>query len=150
MYKNKQNAIQRARISSGLTQEALAERAGYSIDSVRAYESGARRVPEEALRIFSQVLNASWLGGVYIQERSDILDELIPEFEVGKPQIEAAAGYISCMYELEDMDICRTLIRMLADGKIDEMERPQYEQIKELARKNMKTCLELIFAEEKE
>ncbi len=42
MDKNKRNALQRARLSSGLTQEALAERSGYSADSVRAWESGAR------------------------------------------------------------------------------------------------------------
>ena len=42
MYRNPSNAIQRARLSNGMTQEALAERAGYSVDSVRAWESGAR------------------------------------------------------------------------------------------------------------
>ena len=51
MDKNKRNALQRARLSSGLTQEALAERSGYSADSVRAWESGARMASLEALGI---------------------------------------------------------------------------------------------------
>ena len=41
MYQNKPNAIQRARIGKGLTQEALAGRCGYSDDTIRAWESGA-------------------------------------------------------------------------------------------------------------
>lgn len=45
MYQKTGNAIQRARLGKGLTQEALAERCGYSADSVRAWESGATSTP---------------------------------------------------------------------------------------------------------
>ena len=68
MDKNKRNALQRARLSSGLTQEALAERSGYSADSVRAWESGARMASLEALGILGEVLDAPWLSGVYLRE----------------------------------------------------------------------------------
>ncbi len=61
MYQTKQNAIQRARISKGLTQEALADRAGYSADSVRAWECGARVASIEALDILATCLDAAWL-----------------------------------------------------------------------------------------
>ena len=56
MYQNAQNAIQRARISKGLTQEALAERSGYSADSVRAWECGAR-VTCEGCEVKTRILD---------------------------------------------------------------------------------------------
>ncbi len=58
MDKKASNSIQRARLCSGLTQEALAERAGYSPDSVRAWESGARTCPPEALDMLGEILAA--------------------------------------------------------------------------------------------
>ncbi len=74
MYQNKRNALQRARISAGLTQEALAERSGYSPDSVRAWESGARMASLEALDILSEVLGTTWLPGVYLREQTSALN----------------------------------------------------------------------------
>ena len=76
MHKNPQNAIQRARQRSGLTQEALAERSGYSADSVRAWECGARVASIEALDILAACLDAAWLPGVYLREQSAALDAL--------------------------------------------------------------------------
>ena len=85
MYQNKPNAIQRARISKGLTQEALAGRCGYSDDTIRAWESGARTASLEALSILSECLEAPWLTGVYLREQTNALNELIPAFTVGRP-----------------------------------------------------------------
>lgn len=64
MYQKTGNAIQRARLSKGLTQEALAERCGYSADSVRAWESGARTASMDALGMLATVLDAQWLPAV--------------------------------------------------------------------------------------
>ena len=97
MDKNKRNALQRARLSSGLTQEALAERSGYSADSVRAWEFGARMASLEALGILGEVLDAPWLPGVYLREQSTALNDLLPDFEVDRPLAEAAAEYVSCI-----------------------------------------------------
>lgn len=51
----------RARISCGFTQEALAECSGYSADSIRSWESGARTASMEALGILSECLQSPWL-----------------------------------------------------------------------------------------
>lgn len=150
MYKNQRNAIQRARISSGLTQEALAERAGYSADTVRAWESGMRTATLDALGILSEVLGAPWLTGVYLREQTDALNELIPEFEVGKPQAEAVASYVSCIYDMEEMEVCRTLIRMMADGAIDDVEQPIFDKIMEIAERTTKAYFEMRFSTKKE
>ena len=146
MYQTKQNAIQRARISKGLTQEALAERAGYSADSVRAWECGARVASIEALDILAACLDAAWLPGVYLREQSAALQSLLPEFEVGRPLPEAAAEYISAILELVDMRFDRQLLRMIADGKVDDSESEVFDAILEAAGKASKAYYEMRFA----
>ena len=113
MYQRTSNAIQRARNSTGLTQEALAERSGYSSDSVRAWESGARVPSLEALNILAESLAAPWLPGVFLREQSAYLNSLIPDFRPGLPVAEAAAGYISCLLEQVDERFDRRLLRLV-------------------------------------
>lgn len=146
MYQSAQNAIQRARISKGLTQEALAERAGYSADSVRAWECGARVASIEALDILAACLDAAWLPGVYLREQSAALQSLLPEFEVGRPLPEAAAEYITAVLELVDMRFDRQLLRMIADGKVDDSESEIFDEILDAAGKAAKAYYEMRFA----
>lgn len=146
MYQSAQNAIQRARISKGLTQEALAERAGYSADSVRAWECGARVASIEALDILAACLDAAWLPGVYLREQSAALQSLLPEFEVGRPLPEAAAEYINAVLELVDMRFDRQLLRMIADGKVDDSESEIFDAILDAAGKASKAYYEMRFA----
>lgn len=146
MYQTPQNAIQRARLSKGLTQEALADRAGYSSDSVRAWECGARVASIEALDILAACLDAAWLPGVYLREQSAALQSLLPEFEVGRPLPEAAAEYISAILELVDMRFDRQLLRMIADGKVDDSESEIFDAILDAAGKASKAYYEMRFA----
>lgn len=146
MYQKSQNAIQRARISRGLTQEALAERSGYSADTVRAWESGVRIASLDALDKMQLVLDAPWLPGVYLRECTAVLDELLPKFEVGRPLSEAAAEYISCIFDLIDTKVDRKLLRLVADGHIDDVERPVYDEIMEIAARANKAYYEMLYA----
>ena len=151
MYKNPSNAIQRARLSRGITQEALAERAGYSSDSVRAWESGARACPIEALDILSEILDARWLTVTYLREiySSGGIAELIPDFRVGRPVAEAAADFIGCVLELVDGRFDRKLLRMVADGKVGDEEQPVYSEIMETASATVRAYYEMRFAARK-
>ena len=150
MYQNKSNAIQRARLSRGLTQEALAGRCGYSDDTIRAWESGARTASLEALSILSECLEAPWLTGIYLREQTNALNELLPDFAVGRPLSEAAAEYVSCILDLIDERFDRKLISMIADGHIDAMEENDYQMLMELAGRANKAYYEMRFASAKE
>ena len=148
MYQNKPNAIQRARIGKGLTQEALAGRCGYSDDTIRAWESGARTASIEALSILSECLEAPWLTGVYLREQTNALNELIPNFTVGRPLAEAAAEYVSCVLDLVDARFDRKLIRMIADGHIDAIGESDFHALMEMAKQANKAYYEMRFAKE--
>lgn len=149
MYTKASNAIQRARISRGLTQEALAERAGYSDDSIRAWESGARTASMEALGILAECLQTPWLPGVYLREQNNALNDLIPDFKVGRPIAEAAADFISCVLEMVDGRFDRKLLRMVADGKIDDIEAADFSRLMQLAAEATRAYYEMRFAEHK-
>lgn len=147
MDKNTQNAIQRARISKGLTQEALAERIGYSADSVRAWECGTRFPSLEALDSLTVVLDAPWLSGVYLRESSAALKAMLPDFDANKPLAQAVAGFITAVLDLMDAKADRKLLQMVADGKIDAVERESFNEILALAENVNRAYYEVRFAQ---
>ncbi len=142
-----QNPIQRARICRGLTQEGLAERTGYSPDSIRAWESGVRVPSLEALEILQRELRTPWLAGVFLRQQTEALDPIIPVFAVDKPLAETAAQYISCILAWTDGRFDRHLLKMIADGRIDETEKADYRAIMEMAEQTARAFLELKFAD---
>ena len=81
MDKNTGNALKRARLAQGITQERLAEMSGYSVDSIAAWEGGGRTASVPVLELLSVCLGAPWLTGVYLREQAGgALDGVIPEF----------------------------------------------------------------------
>lgn len=142
------NAIQKARICSGLTQEALAERIGYSPDSVRAWEGNTRTASAEALDLMAQVLDAPWLPAEYMRERIRSLDAMLPRFVIGKPLTQAVAGFIVAMLDLSDAKVAHNLLRMVADGGIDVSEKDEFAQLMFLAEKAVKAFYEVKYARE--
>lgn len=147
MYQNATNAIQRARIRSGLTQEALAERSGYSDDSIRAWESGARIASLEALTKLQLALDAPWLTGMYLAEQTENLNGLLPKFQPGRPIAQAAASYIDAVLELVENRFDRKLLKLVADGKIDAAELHVFDEIMELAAAVNQSYYEMRFAQ---
>lgn len=150
MDKKPINIIQRARNGKGLTQEALAEIAGCSVDSVRAWESGVRNCPIDMLGKLGEILSAPWLTGVYLREQSTSLDALIPAFTIGRPLPEAAAEYISNVLDFVDNKFDRALLRMVADGHIDDVESEIFERIMETGEAITVAYYEMRFAARKE
>ena len=145
--RNPQNPIQRARIRRGLTQERLAERTGYSADSIRAWETGVRAPSLEALAILQKELRAPWLTGAFLRQQTAALAPIVPTFSADKPLAEAAARYICCILAWTDGRFDRRLLRMIADGRIDETEKADYSAIMEMAEQTAGAYLELKFAQ---
>lgn len=150
MYEKPKKAIQIARNRRGFTQEDLAEHSHYSVDSIRVWESGGRPAPISAIMALAEKLEAPWLPLFYLREQygDGFLREVVPEFEVGRPVSEAAAAFISCMLEMVDEKFDRQLLRMVADGRIDRLELPDYKQILDWSWLLMKAALTMAFSSE--
>lgn len=150
MYEKPRKALQIARNSRHLTQEELAERTHYSVDSIRVWESGGRVAPIPAMMDLANQLDAPWLVLAYLREQygEGFLRDVVPDFEVGKPLSEAAAAFITCIFEAVDEKFDRQLLRMVADGRIDEVEQPTFRQIQDWARRLTQAALNVSFAAE--
>ncbi len=146
MYQNAVNVIQRTRRNRGLTQEALAERIGCSDDSVRAWECGARCPSLDSLETIAVALDAPWLPGIFLREQTSALNDLLPEFDFGKPLAQAAAGYVAAILELVDHRVDRRLLQLVADGRIDEVEKSVFAEILDLAATANRAYYEMLFA----
>ena len=147
MDRKSPNPIQKARICKGWTQERLAEECGYSDDSIRAWETGARVATLEALDILQKTLKAPWLAAAYLREQSPSLAAVVPEFEPNRPIAEAAAAYIGCCMQWTSGHFDANLLKMIADGRIDEAEQEDWLEVMDLANRLQKSYLELRFAD---
>lgn len=123
------NPIQMARNMRHKTQEELAELMYVSTDTVQAWERGTRIPDPKTLDALSDKLDCPWLSLIYLRDRSASMARIIPDFAVGKPMSEAVAAYITSVEDLNDIRFSRRLLRMMADGKVDEFEEPDYDEI---------------------
>lgn len=131
MYKKTLNAIKRARTSTGITQERLAEMAGYSVDAIKAWESGTRRASIEVLEMLGTCLNAPWLTSIYLREGAGggPLENVIPDFVPGTTLSQSALQLIDRIYAFADNHSDRKLISIAADNVITPEEREAYDAI---------------------
>ncbi len=89
--------------------------------------------------------DAPWLSGGVLREQSTAQRPAAGLFEVDRPLAEAAAEYVSCILELVDR-VDRALLRMVADGQIDQVELPVFEALMDLAARANKAYYEIRFA----
>lgn len=130
MDKNAGNALKRARIAQGITQEKLAEMSGYSADAISAWENGTRAPSVPALELLGVCLSAPWLTGVYLREQADgALDDIVPAFTPGESVSKAVLCLVSRIYAFNDSHSDRRLLAIAADNVITPDERREFEAI---------------------
>ena len=143
------NALRRARMSAGVTQEKAAEMAGYSVDSIQAWEAGTRRASVEVLDTLALCYGAPWLAGMYLRELSQgSVGAVFPALEPGKPMPEAVLSVLEKVMQINENNAARRLVSLAADGKIDDQERPEYDKIMADLEDLCKAAMELKFAKE--
>ena len=129
-----------------MTQEALAERIGCSVDAICTWERGARFPNLQSIDALADCLQAPWLASMCLREQSEALAELVPDFAVDRPVAEAAAHFISCVLDMVDSRFDRQLLKMVADGKVDDLESEMFDAIMEKADDICKAYFELKFS----
>ena len=144
MDKNAGNAIKRARLSQGITQEKLAEMSGYSTDAISAWENGTRQASVPVLELLAVCLSAPWLVGVYLREQANgALDDIVPAFTPGKPLSKAVVRLVNCVYAFNDKHSDRRLLSIAEDDVITPDERREYEEIAKDLQAIVEAALEL-------
>lgn len=124
MDKKCPNLYQRARLSTGMSQERAAELLGLSPESLKQYEGGKTVPKDETVAKMVEVYSCPWLALEHAQatDRLGVLPEVTP-----RPLPMAS---IALRNRLQDATgRLDALLRIAEDGIIDEKERPDFDAI---------------------
>lgn len=137
------NLYQRARLSTGLTQERAAELLGLSVESLKQYEGGKTVPKDETVARMVEVYSCPWLA----LEHAQATDRLgvLPEVNV-QSLPTAAITLINRVLDFAERHRDRQLLRIAEDGVIDEAERPEFDSIVMELRETMAAIYQVIYS----
>lgn len=140
------NIYRNARQTAGLTQERWAEYLGISPEAVRQYEAGIIMPGDEVVLRMAEVSGMHILAYWHLVRKSRLAAQILPELEEQKGLPEAVLGLLIQLDDFRE-DGMKKLVRIAADGKIDEDETEEYLRILEQLRELLRRGYELSFAE---
>ena len=136
------NIYKTARSAAGLTQEAAAERLGLSVERIRAYETGQRIPPNEAVERMVILYNAQHLAYQHLHETNELYNRIVPALE-DRDLIQTAVVLRNRLARLEQRRSLDRLLEIAEDDRIDEDERPEFLAIVAELREIVRGALEL-------
>ena len=140
------NIYRNARQTAGLTQERWAEYLGISPEAVRQYEGGIIMPGDEVVLKMAEVSGMHILAYWHLVRKSRLAAKILPELEEQKGLPEAVLGLLIQLDDFRE-DGMKKLVRIAADGKIDEDETEEYLRILDQLRELLRRGYELSFAE---
>lgn len=137
------NLYQRARKRAGLTQEEAAERLELSPESLKQYEGGRRTPPDTVVGRMVEVYGVPYLALEHSEE-TDTLGVLPRVRETPLPMAS-----IALRNRLHDATgRLDSLLRIAEDGRIDDAERPEFDEIVTELRATMAAIYQVIYSPE--
>ena len=126
MERDARNIYRNARIASGMTQERWAEHLGITPDSVRRYESGEMMPADDIVIQMAELSAQHILCYWHLVRKSRIAAAILPELD----QLGLPEAVLSLLIQIEDFkdDGMKKLLRIAADGKVDDDEAADYEE----------------------
>ena len=141
MDKKCPNLYQRARLSTGMSQERAAELLGLSPESLKQYEGGKTVPKDETVAKMVEVYSCPWLA----LEHAQATDSLGVMPEVTPRPLPMAS--IALRNRLQDATgRLDALLRIAEDGVIDETERPEFDDIVAELRETMAAIYQVIYS----
>ena len=126
MKEDCKNIYRKARDASGYTQERWAEHLGISPEAVRQYESGKIMPSDDIVLQMAEISEMLKLPYWHLQRKSRIAAAILPELdEKGLP--EAVLGLLLQIEDFRESGM-KNLLRIAADGKVDESECEDYDR----------------------
>lgn len=135
------NLYQRARLSTGMSQERAAELLELSPESLKQYEGGKTVPKDETVAKMVEVYHLPWLALEHAQatDRLGVMPEVTP-----RPLPMAS---IALRNRLQDATgRLDALLRIAEDGVIDDTERPEFDSIVVELRETMAAIYQVIYS----
>lgn len=116
------NIYKKARLDAGLTQEQAAELLDWSVESLKAYETGLRRPPDARAAEMADAYRTPWLRVEHARETDEL--GIVPEGAARATLPLVTVQLVGAMLDWSQRQRARELLRIAADGIIDAAERP--------------------------
>ena len=118
----------RYRKAAGMTQERAAELLGVAVRTLAAWERGESTPPNARVLGMVDVYAAPTLAIEHLRYSNIIAYDVLPPVRA-VPVSQAVCALISQIRRLEAIHAGDQLLQIAADGKIDEIERSDYDQL---------------------
>lgn len=118
----------RYRKAAGLTQERAAELLGVAVRTLQAWERLESPVPNARILAMVDVYSAPTLAIEHLRFTNVIAYELLPAVRE-LPVAQAVCQLLSAVRRLEEIHAGDQLLQIAADGRVDEIEKADYEQL---------------------
>lgn len=141
---NDRNIYKSARMGAGLTQERAAELIDTSVESIRAYETGARTPPADKLVLMSEIYNSiNWLPYQHMKANAE-MGKILPDAE---PKSFPVAT-LSLLKELHDVHAMENIIiDITSAGYVEESQKALFEKFMKEVRDLSGATITFLFAE---
>lgn len=123
-----QTIYQRYREASGLTQEYAAELLGVAVRTLAAWETGERTTPDIKVADMCDLYGIPVLAIQHLRLHSMIARETLPAVDA-LPLPQAVCRFCAAVRDVYRMDAEGRLMRIAADGKVDELEQAEYKEL---------------------
>ena len=144
MKEHCRNIYQTARRAAGMTQERWAEHVGVSVEAVRQYEGGIIMPSDEVVLRMAEISGMLILPYWHLTRKSRIAAAILPE--LGEKRLpEAVLGLLTQIDDFRE-DGMRKLLRIAADGKVNDNEIAAYEDAMQQLTMLVEQALALGFA----
>ena len=130
MQENYRNICKIARTTAGLTQERWAEVIDVSVESVRLYESGKNMPSDDVVLRMAEVSGHRLICYWHLLNKSRVAADLLPEVS-DTPLPQAVLQLICRMRRFGEKHLADRLMEIAEDGRVDELEKEQFDQILE-------------------
>jgi len=118
----------RYRKAAGMTQEYAAELLGVSVRTLQAWERGESTPPNLRVLSMCDIYTAPTLAIEHLRMSNIIAYDVLPAVRA-VPVAQAVCSLISQIRKFEELHAGDRLLEIAADGKIDQIERADYDQI---------------------
>lgn len=149
MQDKSRNIYYNARKAAGLTQERWAEMLGLSVEAVRQYETDRITPSDDVVARMAELSMLHALGYWHLRNKSRLAAEQLPAVE-RMPLAQAVCQLLVTISEFETHHRGDRLMKIAADGKVDELEAREFGEILSELNVIVQAAMQLKFAEQEE
>ena len=140
-----ENLYKLCRTTAGLTQEQAAELLAIAPRTLSDYENGHARVPDDIVDAMSNHYKAPLLAWHHLKQTS-ILGKYLPEVVMPQTNGDLMAQLSIAEWRLQQ--VVEDIKRIMGNGRVDELEKPNFRQAMEYVRQiNSKLLSVIVYAE---